>query len=102
MATKVKPLTKSQLLGEIAESTDLPKKKVGECFEALGALIKKELKSKGVINLAGMMKVTVTRKPATKARPGVNPFTGESIMIKAKPARNVVKVRPLKTLKDMV
>jgi nucleoid DNA-binding protein len=48
------------------------------------------------------MKVTVVRKPATKERPGKNPFTGEMITIKAKPARNVVKVRPLKTLKAMV
>jgi nucleoid DNA-binding protein len=48
------------------------------------------------------MKVEVKRKPATKARKGINPFTGEETMFKAKPARNVVKVRPLKKLKDMV
>ena len=48
------------------------------------------------------MKLTVVRKPATKARKGINPFTGEEATFKAKPARNVVKVRPLKNLKDMV
>jgi nucleoid DNA-binding protein len=48
------------------------------------------------------MKITVKRKPATKARKGINPFTGEEMMFKAKPARNVIKVRPLKKLKEMV
>ncbi len=48
------------------------------------------------------MKLTVLRKPATKARKGINPFTGEETTFKAKPARNVVKIRPLKNLKDMV
>jgi nucleoid DNA-binding protein len=48
------------------------------------------------------MKITRIHKPATKAREGVNPFTGEKMMFKAKPARNVVKVRPLKNLKAMV
>jgi nucleoid DNA-binding protein len=48
------------------------------------------------------MKIRVKRKPATKARRGTNPFTGEEMMFKAKPARNVVKVTPLKALKDMV
>ena len=55
----------------------------------------------GVI-LPGLMKITVVRKPAPKARKGINPFTKEETMFKAKPARNVVKVRPLKALKDMV
>jgi hypothetical protein len=48
------------------------------------------------------MKLVVQRKPATKARRGINPFTGEETIFKAKPARNVVKIRPLKNLKDMV
>jgi nucleoid DNA-binding protein len=73
-------------------------------FDALGAVIKKDLSKSGpgTVNIAGLMKLQVQRKPATKARPGVNPFTGEETVFKAKPARNVVKVRPLKTLKDMV
>jgi nucleoid DNA-binding protein len=48
------------------------------------------------------MKVVVVRKPATKARKGINPFTKQETMFKAKPARNVVKIRALKALKDMV
>ena len=50
----------------------------------------------------GLMRITVKRKPATKARKGINPFTKEEVMFKAKPARNVVKVRPLRGLKEMV
>ena len=99
-----KPMTKSEILSGISEATELTKKEVAGVFDALAALIKKSLGKSGAgqISLPGLMKITVQRKPATKARPGVNPFTGESIMIKAKPARNVVKVRPLKSLKDMV
>ncbi|MCE5278796.1 MAG: HU family DNA-binding protein [Planctomycetaceae bacterium] len=101
MATK-KPMTKGQFLATIADETELPKKKVAAVFDAMAGLLKKELKGAGLLNIAGLMKVTVIRKPATKAREGINPFTKEKIMIKAKPARNVIKVRPLKTLKDMV
>ena len=60
------------------------------------------LENAGGFNVPGMMKVTVQRKPSTKARKGINPFTGEETMFKAKPARNVVKVRPLKALKELV
>jgi len=54
-----------------------------------------------VFNLPGLLKVMVVRKPATEARKGINPFTGQETIFKAKPARNVVKIRPLKGLKDM-
>ena len=96
--------TKSQVFGSISESTGLTKKDVSEVFDALSGEIKKNLgrRGPGVFTVPGLMKLTVQRKPATKARKGVNPFTGEEIMIKAKPARNVVKVRPLKNLKEMV
>ena len=56
----------------------------------------------GIYTIPGLMKLTVVRKPATKARKGINPFTGEETVFKAKPARNVIKIRPLKNLKDMV
>ena len=56
----------------------------------------------GICNVAGLMKITVVHKPATKARKGINPFTKQEVIFKAKPARNVIKVRPLKTLKKMV
>ena len=57
---------------------------------------------RSVFNVVGLLKLKVVRKPATKERPGTNPFTGEATIFKAKPARNVVKALPLKALKDMV
>jgi nucleoid DNA-binding protein len=101
----LKPTTKSETLNYIAEETDLTRKDVSNVFDALGKLMKRELKGRGrpgFYTVPGMMKVKVIRKPATKARKGVNPFTGEEMMFKAKPARNVVKVLPLKGLKEMV
>jgi len=67
-------------------------------------LIARHLKKGGAgqFTIPGLMKWEVKRKPAKKARRGINPFTGEEMMFKAKPARNVVKVRPLKKLKEMV
>ncbi len=98
------PRTKTDIHRIIAENTDLSRKQVGEVFETLSALMKKDLgrRGPGVFNIPGLMKIMVQRKPATPAREGVNPFTGEQTVFKAKPARNVVKVRPLKGLKDMV
>ena len=98
-----KPTTKSESLTYIAEKTDLTKKDVGLVFDSLATLIKRDLKrGPGVYTVPGLMKIKVVRKPATKARKGVNPFTGEEMMFKAKPARNVVKVLALKGLKEMV
>ena len=96
--TDKKPLTKSQVMSTLAESTGLPKKDVSTIFEELGGLIGKQLGRRG----PGTVKVRVVRKPATKAREGRNPFTGEMTTFAAKPARNVVKITPLKGLKDMV
>ncbi len=99
-----KAATKSEIFSELAESTGLTKKEVAGVFDSLNGVIKKQLgrRGPGVFTVPGLMKLTVQRKPATKARPGVNPFTGEEMMFKAKPARTVVKVQPLKALKDMV
>ena len=98
-----KPTTKSESLTFIAEKTGLTKKDVSGVFDALSMLMKRDLKrGPGIYTVPGLMKVKVVRKPATKARKGVNPFTGEEMMFKAKPARNMVKVLPLKGLKDMV
>ena len=104
-ATKAaaKPTTKSDTLNFIADKTGLTKKDVGAVFDNLAALMKRDLKrGPGVYTVPGLMKVKVVRKPATKARKGTNPFTGQEMMFKAKPARNVVKVLPLKSLKEMV
>ena len=99
-----KPMSKSEVVLGIADTTGLTKKQVNSVFEAMAGQIQKSLSSRGpgVYTVPGLMKVYVVRKPATKARKGINPFTGEETMFKAKPARNVVKVRAMKNLKDMV
>ncbi len=99
-----KPMSKSEIVSGIAETTGLTKKQVNAVFEAMAGQIQKSLSSRGpgVYTVPGLMKVYVVRKPATKARKGINPFTGEETMFKAKPARNVVKIRAMKSLKDMV
>jgi len=97
------PFTKSQLFTELAERTELKKKEIVTVFEELSKIINGHVRKNGagVFTVPGLMKIKVVRKPATKARPGINPFTGEETIFKAKPARNVVKVQPLKALKDM-
>ena len=99
-----KTTTKSETLTYIADKTGLTKKDVSSVFDALSGLIKRDLKKSGpgMFSVPGLMKIKVVRKPATKARKGINPFTGEETVFKAKPARNVVKVAALKALKDMV
>ena len=99
-----KPMTKSGVMGEIAGSTGLNKKQVSSVLDELAILIERHIKKQGAgqFTLPGLMKIEVKRKPATKARKGINPFTGEETIFKAKPARNVVKIRPLKKMKDMV
>ncbi len=95
--------TKSQIYNYISEVTDLSRKEVANVFLALSNLATRHLHKKGtgVFIIPGLAKCVVKHKPATKARKGTNPFTGEEMMFKAKPARNVVKIRPLKKLKEM-
>jgi len=99
-----KPMTKSAIINEVVEKTDLTKKQVTSVFDELAIIIERHIKKRSVgqFTLPGLLKIEVKRKPKTKARKGINPFTGEPMTIKAKPARNVVKVRPLKRLKDMI
>lgn len=99
-----KPPTKSEILNSIAEDTGLTRKEVTSVFTSLEGIIAKEMKPRGsgLFNLVGLCKIKVVKKPATKARKGINPFTGEETIFKAKPARKAVKVLPLKGLKDMV
>lgn len=103
-AVPAKAMTKTEIVTSLAESTGLSKKEVVSVFDELSTLIGKNLgrRGPGIFNVPGLMKVKVIRKPATKARKGINPFTKEETVFKAKPARNVVKVLPLKGLKDMV
>jgi nucleoid DNA-binding protein len=99
-----KPANRTVVYTALAETTGLGKKEVAAVFSALGALIAKELgkQGPGQFVVPGLLKLKVVRKPATKARPGKNPFTGEPMTIQAKPARNVVRALPLKALKEMV
>ena len=104
--TKVptKPMTKSEIVSGIANATGLTKKDVNAVFGAMVSQIRKSLgrSGPGAYAVPGLMKLILQRKPATEARTGINPFTGQETVFKAKPARNVVKIRPLKNLKDMV
>jgi nucleoid DNA-binding protein len=100
---KKKPLTKNEILAGLAESTGLTKKQVDGVLESLQAMIKDNIKkTDDVFTLPGLLKIRNHRKKPTKARMGVNPKTGEKIEIAARPATNVVKVTPLKLLKEMV
>ena len=102
-AASKKPATKSEVYSAIAEDTGLSKKDVAAVFDSLSSQIKRHIKPRGVgaFNLPGLAKITVAKKAATKARKGINPFTGEPTIFKAKPASRVVKVRALKGLKDL-
>jgi nucleoid DNA-binding protein len=97
-------LSKTQILDQISESTGLNRKQVGSVLDSLTEVIEAHVKKNAVgeFVLPGLLKISTVRKPAVKAREGINPFTKETVMFKAKPASTVVKVRPLKKLKDMV
>jgi DNA-binding protein HU-beta len=94
--------TKSELIQAIADlmSDKLTRKDVKEVLEALANVGYKELKKSGEFVVPGFAKFVVIKKPATKAREGINPFTKEMMMFKAKPARKVLKARPVKAAKD--
>lgn len=98
-----KTMTKGEILASISETTELSRKQVSSVLDALSGLIGKNVSKKGpgIFALPGLLKVTVIQKPATKARKGINPFTKQEQMFKAKPARRVIKIRALKALKDM-
>ena len=98
------PMTKSQIIAQISDSTGLTKKDVNSVFDELTDIMEGHLKKRGAgqFTLPGLFKAVTQKKPATKARKGINPFTGQETTFAAKPARTVVKVRPLKKLKDMI
>ena len=95
--------TKTQILTQIAENTELSKKQVQSVLDELSDVIEGHVKKRAVgeFVLPGLLKVSTVKKPAKKARKGINPFTGEEQMFKAKPASIQIKVRPLKKLKEM-
>jgi len=98
------PMTKAQLLSVIAEETGLTRKQITEVMDSLSGQIQRHIKKRGpgTFTLPGLLKIKTVRKPARKARKGINPFTGEEATFAAKPAHTVVKIQPLKGLKDMV
>ena len=102
MAKKGGAPTKSEILAAISKDTDLSRKQVSSVFDSLAAVIRKSLRSNGIVTLPGLLKLKVVKKPATKAREGVNPFTGDKMMFKAKPASKKVRALPLKNLKGFV
>ena len=102
MAKKGGAPTKSEVLTQISKDTSLSRKQVASVFDSLGGVIKKSLRGNGLFTMPGLMNLKVVKKPATKAREGVNPFTGEKMTFKAKPASKKVRVLPLKSLKAMV
>jgi len=99
-----KPATKGEIYTKLADKSGLSKKQISTIFESLIELIGNELgkKGPGMFIVPGLLKLKVVKKPATKAKQGMNPFTKQPMMFKAKPARNVVKALPLKPLKEMV
>ena len=109
-APKVKKLTavsekytKTQIINEIAENTGLTKKDVNGVIDSLSDVIERHIKKRGVgeFTLPGLMKIKTVKKPARKARKGINPFTGEETTFQARPASTSVKIQALKKLKDM-
>lgn len=97
------PYSKTLLYATIADETGLTRKDVAAVFESLARLIHRHLKKRaaGVFTLPGLAKFSVGVRKATKARQGTNPFNGEEMTFPARPARRVVKIRPLKRVKDM-
>ena len=96
-------MTKTQLLNTLSESTGLQRKDVAAVFDELGAVIERHVRKRavGTFTLPGLLKIKVVRKPATKARKMMSPFTGQEITVAAKPASRAVKVQPLSGLKRM-
>ena len=102
MAKKGGAPTKSEIVAVICKDAELSRKQVAAVFESLNGQIKKSLRSGGLFTMPGLLKLKVVKKPATKAREGINPFTKEKMIFKAKPASKKVRALPLKNLKAFV
>jgi len=98
-----KPMTKSEIYKHLSEQTDLSRKQVVDVMDCLTDVMVKSLKKHGTFNLVGLFKMTLVKKPAVRGGKLVrNPFTGEMVPQKPKPASKTVKVRPMKAIKDML
>ena len=99
-----KACNKTQLLSLLCDMTGQPRKQIQSTLESLQQVIYAHMKKQGPgeFVMPGTLKMKLKHKPATKAKKGINPFTGEPTMFKAKPARNMVKITALKKLKEIV
>ena len=99
-----KRMTKAQVISELSEMSELDKKSVARVFDKLQELIKKQLGARGPgeFVIPGLLKLKAVKKPATKDREGINPFTKEKTIFKGKPASKKVRATALKALKDLI
>ena len=99
-----KPMNKTEIVAALCEATGLTKQQVAGLFDELAGLIKKNLAAEGpgVFTISDLLQIKVVRKPATEEHKGINPFTKEEMIVKAKPAKSIVKITALKGLKKMV
>jgi nucleoid DNA-binding protein len=102
MASKTQRMSKTEFIQELANQSGLDKKQVSAVLDALTSVVYRELQADHEVTIPGLVKLTSVKKPAVPEHEGINPFTKEKTMFKAKPARTVIKPRPLKALKDAV
>jgi DNA-binding protein HU-beta len=97
-------LNKSQFVAALAEQSGLDKKQATAALDTINTIVAQQLgkQGPGEILIPGLLKLNVVDKPATPKHEGINPFTKEPMTFKAKAARQVIKVRPLKALKDAI
>jgi len=97
-------MTKSEFVTALAEKSGLTKKQALSALDTINAIIVQQLgkRGPGEVLIPGLLKLIAVDKPATRAHTGINPFTKEPMTYKAKPARKVIRVRPLKALKDAI
>lgn len=96
------PMAKSAVLQHIANNVGITRKQVAQVMDELSSVVSAHVNKKapGQFVLPGLLKISVVRKPAQKGGKKVM-MMGKEVITKAKPARNIVRIRPLKKLKDM-
>ncbi len=95
-----KRMSKSQFINTFAQKTGMNRKQATATFNTLTTMAEEELRQSGEVVIPGLVKLRVSEKKATQEREGINPFTKQPMVFKAKPARKVVKANPVKALKD--
>ena len=99
-----KRMSKSQFVAALSEKSGLSKKQATAALDTINAMVAQQLgqKGPGEVIIPGLLKLSIVVKPATPQHEGINPFTKQPMTFQAKPARKVIRVRPLKALKDAV